>query len=218
MACQEAWAAWEIWDIKKYKLKTPSKEGVLLGIAMVDEDLRKAAEKIVEQRIAPIREKMLADEKSRHDKALDEITKGWPILEEKSEKFVAQVISLEGVMFGAVVIFTNTQNITVFLLFALISMIISMAFGVWSQDIAIKAKQWSIQFDWDNEMKRNWMFRESWKDKSIEFEKQLCKSSTDLMMKKPEYKLLKMFFILSLILLVIHFLSKPNIIFPSSIK
>jgi uncharacterized membrane protein YqjE len=49
------------------------------------------------------------------------------------------LITLEGVILGATIIFTNAQQITVWLVTAVCLILVSLIFGVWRQKISVEA-------------------------------------------------------------------------------
>lgn len=89
--------------------------------------------------LVPIKENALQQENERFKEKMEEITQDGKDLIKSIYDFRSQIITLEGVIFTAIIVFIS-NNSTLWLLSALISLVISMLFGIWSQNYLLTQK------------------------------------------------------------------------------
>jgi len=196
----------------------------------MDSDLKADLDKFLKARLDPINKKMVEQEKARHKQFLERHFEKYDQLAERHDSYISQLIALEGVIFGAVIIFTNSQQITVWLVLAVCLILISLIFGIWRQNISIQANYQSHEWNYYQELKNHWWTRELWKDETVKTEKEVIepniKNRETAYEKKFSYKFLKFLrlnadrienifvisFILSLFLLILHLFFKAPVL------
>lgn len=184
------------------------------------DDLKANLDKSLQQ----VNDKMLEQERSRHDEFLNKHFEKYDVLSEKASSSISQLMTLEGVMFAAIVILSNPEHATLWLFLGISSILVSLFFGVWSQKISIQSMYQSHEDGYYQELKNNWWKRELWGDKTIAAEKELIephiKDLENSYKKTYSYKILNLFrlnadrienifrgaFMLSILLLIIHFI------------
>lgn len=189
---------------------------------MDNNDLKKDLEKFVKGQIDPINKKMIEQEKRKHEAFMEKHFDKYDALSERQNSFRSQLITLEGVIFAAVVIFTNGQNVSVWLIAAITLILISIFFGIWAQDMFIASSYQSHEWNYVQAVRGNWWSRELWGDKTVKDEKALSEPELSKMeesyKKKITYKILKFLhlnadridnifkltFIIALFLLILH--------------
>ena len=98
---------------------------------ILNTDLKADLDKFLKERLDPINKKMIEQEKTRHKQFLEHHFEKYDQLAERHDSYISQLITLEGVIFGAVIIFTNSQQITAWLVMAVCLILLSLIFGVW---------------------------------------------------------------------------------------
>jgi len=187
-------------------------------------------DKYIEEKLASLRLKMIEQENIRHNQFLDHHFKKYTKLAEKHDSYISQLITLESAILGATVIFTNSQQVTVWLIIANILTIVSLGFGVWSQRLAVESGYQSLEWNYVQEERNHLRSRELWKDSTLEYDKDLIETELNkqeiAFQKKIEYKLLKALhlnadrvanifivsFIFSLLLLIMHLIFKAPVL------
>lgn len=188
----------------------------------MDIKLKEDLEKYLKAKLDPINKKMIEQENARHKQFLEKHFEKYEFLSEKHDSYISQLITLEGVVFGAVVIFSNPEQVSIWLILSVCLILISLIFGIWRQRIAINASYQSHEWNYCQEIKNHWWTRELWKDGTVKTEKEVIepniKDREDAYKKTFEYKVLKFFrlnadrietifivsFIAALFLLIMH--------------
>jgi len=196
----------------------------------MDTDLKADLDKFLKERLDPINKTMVEQEKARHKQFQERHFEKYDLLAERHDSYISQLITLEGVIFGAVIIFTNSQQITIWLILAVCLILVSLIFGVWRQNISIQANYQSHEWNYYQELKNHWWTRELWKDETVKTEKEVIEpnleDSETAYKKKFQYKLLKILrlnadriesifvisLIVSLFLLILHLLFKAPVL------
>jgi hypothetical protein len=152
-------------------------------------------EKSLKQQFESINKKMIDQEKVKHDAFLEKHFDKYDVLSEKQSSFRSQLITLEGVILAAVIVFTNNESVTIWLILSVCLILISIFFGIWSQDMSIQASYQTHEDDYSQELKRHWWLRELWGDSSVKTEKEFIGKHLEeregAYKKKFEYKILK---------------------------
>lgn len=182
-----------------------------------------------EKKIDSINKKMIEQEKERHQRFLEKHFEKYDLLSNKHDSYISQLITLEGVVFGAIVIFSNPPQASNWLVLSVFLMLVSMCFGIWRQKMAMNASYQSHESDYYEEFKRHWWTRELWKDDSVQTEKEIIeptiKNREESHKKGLEYKILKLLklnadrieaifvasFIAALFLLMLHMMFKAPV-------
>lgn len=199
----------------------------------MNNDLQADLDKYLKEHLDPINKNMIEQEKARYKQFLEKHFEKYDHLSERHDSYISQLMTLEGVIFGAIILFTNSQQITIWLISAVCLILVSLIFGIWRQNISIQADYQSHEWNYYQELKNHWWLRELWKDETVKTEKELIESSikdkeTDYM-KKFSYKLLKFFrlnadrvenifvvgLILALFLLILHLFFKAPVLLNS---
>lgn len=158
-------------------------------------DLKADLDKYLKEKLDPINKKMIEQEKEKHKQFLERHFAKYDELAEKHDSYISQLINLEGAIFGAVVIFTNSEQITTWLILAVCLILISLMFGIWRQNIAIESKYQSHEWSYYQELKNHWWSRELWNDESLKTEKEIIESNLKaretIYEKNLSYKILK---------------------------
>ncbi len=193
-------------------------------------DLKTDLERFLKQHLDPINKKMIEQEKERHKRFLELHSEKFEKLEERHDSYISQLITLEGVILGATIIFTNAQQITIWLVMAVCLILVSLIFGIWRKKISIEANYQTHEWNYYQELKSHWWTRELWKDNSVKTEKEVMephlKERDGAYKKKFEYKLLKFLrlnadrietifivsFLFSLFLLILHLIFKTPVL------
>jgi len=193
---------------------------------VIGTDLKADLDKFLKERLDPINKKMVEQERARHKQFLERHFEKYDQLVERHNSYISQLITLEGGIFGAVIIFTNSQQITIWLILAVCLILVSLIFGIWRQNISIQANYQSHEWNYYQELKKHWWTRELWKDETVKTEMEVIEpyleKQEDAYKKKLEYKVLKLLrlnadrienifvvsFVLSLFLLILHLLFK----------
>lgn len=200
---------------------------------ILNTDLKADLDKFLKERLDPINKKMIDQEKERHKRFLEQHAEKYEKLAERHDNYIAQLITLEGVILGATIIFTNAQQVTIWLVGAVCLILVSLIFGVWRQKISVEAGYQGHEWNYYQELKSHWWTRELWKDDSVKTEKEVIEPNLEkrdgAYKDKFEYKLLKLLrlnadrveaifivsFLLSLFLLILHLLFKaPSLLNP----
>src|SRR3989344_4585575 len=162
---------------------------------MQNEDLKKDLENFMKKQLEPFHKNMLEQEKVKHEQFLRKHSEKYEAISEKHSSSISQLITLEGVIFTAIVVFTSSEHITLWLILGICFILVSLIFGIWSQSIGIQALYDMQEFDYNQEMKNHWWTRELWKDGNVKTEKELIephlKGREDAYKKRFQYKLLK---------------------------
>lgn len=127
---------------------------------------------------------MIKEEKKRYEIFLKKYYDKFDVIEKKHDSYISQLITLEGVIFGAVVIFTSSDQFTFWLILAVCFILLSLIFGILRQSISIKGDYESQTWNYKFELESHWSLREIWKDDSVKNEKDFFKPKLD---KKEEY-------------------------------
>ncbi len=193
---------------------------------MNNEDLKIDFERFMKDRLDPINQKMIEQEKAnKHNKFLEKHSDNFTRISDKHSSMISQLITLEGVIFAAIIIFSEPETITVWILFSICLILISLIFGIWLQNIKTQSDYQSHEWDYKYELESSWWRRELWKDETVGVEKELIQSNLnerDMEYKKTyTYKVLKFFklnhdrvenifkatFLLALLFLIFHFIN-----------
>lgn len=185
----------------------------------------------LKEKLDPINKNMIEQEKLRHKQFLEKHFEKYDILSGKHSSYVSQIITLEGVILGIVVVFTNSQQVTLWLILAVCLILFSLIFGIWSQYIEIKASYQSHEDSYYQELKNHWWTRELWKDETVKTEKEIIEPNLDKTRtgykNQASYKILKFLrlnadrvenifiisFVIALSFLIIHLIYKaPNLL------
>lgn len=195
-------------------------------------NLKADLEQLVKERMESYDQKMIEQEKANHEQFLTRHFEKYDVLSERHKSYISQLITLEGVILGALVIFTNPQQMTIWLISAVCFILFSLIFGIWRQTIAIQSDFQSHEWNYYQKLKSHWWSRESlWNDQTVKTEKEIfgshLKDPTSTYTKTLQYKLLKLLkldadkveaifvvsLILALALLMLHLLFKaPSLI------
>lgn len=193
-------------------------------------DLKADLDKYFKEKLNPINKKMIEQEKERYKQFLERHFEKYDALSNKHDSYISQLITLEGVVFGAVVIFSNPQQISIWLVLSICLILLSLTFGIWSQRIAVNASYQSHEWNYYQEMRNHWWTRELWKDDTLKTEKEviepnIIKYREDAYKKTIEYKVTKFLrlnadrietifivsFIAALFLLIVHMVFKTPV-------
>jgi hypothetical protein len=193
-------------------------------------DLQADLDKFLKEKLDPINKQMVEQENIRHKQFLEKHFEKYNSLGEKHDSHISQLITLEGVILGIVIVFTNSQQVTIWLILAVCLILFSLIFGIWSQSIGIQANYQSHEWDYYQELKNHWFTRELWKDETVKTEKQIIEPNIpdkEIAYKKTlTYKILKFFhlnadrienifklsFVLALFIMILHLLSKAPVL------
>lgn len=196
----------------------------------MDTDLRADLDKFMKEKLDPINGQMVEQEKLRHKQFLEKHFEKYDALGEKHDSHISQLITLEGVILGIIIVFTNSQQVTPWLIVAVCLILISLIFGIWSQSLGIQASYQSHEWNYYQELKSHWFTREIWKDSTVKSEKEIIEPNiTDretAYEKTFMYKVLKtlhlnadrieaifkLSFVTALFLMIIHLISKAPIL------
>lgn len=189
-------------------------------------DLKADLDNFLKERLDLINKKMVAQENLRHKQFLEKHFDKYDVLKEKHDNHISQLITLEGVILGIVIVFTNSQQVTVWLILAVCLILFSLIFGIWSQSIGIQADYQSHEWGYYQELKNNWFLRELWKDETVKTEKQMVEPNIPDRQTSYEktimYKVLKFLhlnadrieaifkltFVVALFLMILHLITK----------
>jgi len=105
----------------------------------MDTNLKVDLKKYLKAKLDPINKNMIEQEKARHKQFLEKHFEKYDSLSDKHDFYISQLITLEGVIFGAVVIFSNPEQVSIWLILSVCLILISLIFGIWRQRIAINA-------------------------------------------------------------------------------
>lgn len=159
-------------------------------------DLKADFDKFLKEKLDPINKKMIDQETEKHKQFLEKHFEKYDELADKHDSYISQLINLEGAIFGAVVIFTNSEQITSWLILAVCLILVSLIFGIWRQNIAIESRYQSHEWNYYQELKNHWWSRELWNDESLKTEKEIIepnlKARETIYEKNFSYKLLKL--------------------------
>lgn len=201
----------------------------------MDSNLKADLDKFMKERLDPINKKMVEQEKERHKRFLEQHAEKYERLAERHDNYISQLITLEGVILGATIIFTNAQQVTIWLVLAVCLILISLIFGIWRQKISVEASYQTHEWNYYQELKNHLWTRELWKDDTVKTEKEVIEPNLEkrdgAYKDKFEYKLLKFLrlnadrieaifvisFILSLFLLILHLLFKAPVFLNSPV-
>lgn len=194
-----------------------------------NEDLKKDFNQYSFEHLNPINQKNIEQERNRYNKFLERHGEKYEKLSEKHSAFISQLITLQSVILTAIVLFAKPEEVTVWIILAICSILVSLFFGVWLQNISIQADYQNHQWEYKCEMEHHWWSRALWKDTTVKEERKLiephlkeCEYDYE---KTFTYKVLKVLhlnrdkienifkitFLISLFLLIIHFMSNPFI-------
>ncbi|MCL5095467.1 MAG: hypothetical protein M1575_01960 [Patescibacteria group bacterium] len=137
----------------------------------MDTNLKVDLDKFLKERLDPINKTMVEQEMVRHKQFMERHFEKYDLLAEMHNSYISQLITLEGVIFGAVIIFTNSQQITIWLISAVCLILVSLIFGVWRQNISIQANYQSHEWNYYQELKNHWWTRELWEDETVKTER-----------------------------------------------
>jgi len=82
---------------------------------MSNEDLKKDLENFLKKQLDPINRRNIEQEKARHERFLEKHAEKSEKLSEKHSSSITQLITLEGVILTAIVIFANPQEATIWI-------------------------------------------------------------------------------------------------------
>lgn len=191
-------------------------------------ELKANLDEYLKEKMAPLNKQMIEQEKARHSQYLEKHFEKYDELANKHDTYINQLITLEGAILGGVVVFTSPEQNTIWMMFSVCLILISIIFGIIRQNMAITSGYQSHEWNYANELKNHWWTRELWKDDSVKMEKDLMSKHVDGMetsyKKKFSYKILKFFrlnadriefifvttFIISLILLIVHLFTSTS--------
>ena len=194
---------------------------------MPDEDLKKNLESYLKKQLEPINRKNIEAEMEKHQRFRDKHAAKSEKLAEKHSAFISQLITLEGAILTAVIIFGKPEEATNWIVLAISFILISIFFGVWVQNIGAQADYQSQEWEYQQELEHHWWTRELWKDETVKAEKELIeqhlKDRENAYKSTFTYKILKFFnlthdrvenifkitFLISLVFLILHFVSIP---------
>lgn len=193
-------------------------------------DLKADLDRFMKEKLDPINKQMVEQEKLRHEQFLEKHFEKYEALGEKHDLHISQLITLEGVILGIVIVFTNSQQVTLWLILAVCLILFSLIFGIWSQSLGIQASYQSHEWNYYQELKNNWFTRELWKDSTVKSEKEIIEPNVagkeTAYEKTFMYKVLKMLhlnadrieaifkisFVLALFLMVLHLVTKAPVL------
>lgn len=155
---------------------------------MIDQQLKQDLDKFMEERMAPIRQKMIEQERKRYEEVVKQYQIKGEKLSDRTNNFYSQIITLEGVIVGAVVLFMGNQS-TIWVAIALILLVVSIVFGIWSQRLSLISAYWIHQFEHKNNLKSHWWTRELWGDDTVKTEKEIIEPHLEKEDDKKELKL-----------------------------
>lgn len=194
---------------------------------MNNDDLKRDLEDFLKKQLEPINRNNLEQEKARHERFLEKHSEKSEKLSEKHSSSISQLITLEGAILTAIIVFGKPEEATVWLILGICFILTSLFFGVWLQNIATQSGYQSQEWEYEQEMRHHWWTRELWKDESVKTEKKLIEPHLDergeAYKKTFTYKVLKFFhlnhdrvenifkitFLISLLFLIFHFISVP---------
>jgi len=196
----------------------------------MDNNLKANLSKFLEKKFDPINKRMLEQEKERHKQFLKQHFEKYDVLAQRHSSYIYQLITLEGGILAAIIVFTNSQQITIWFTIAVFLILLSLAFGIWRQHLSIQASYQIHQQDYCWGLESHWWTRELWKDETVKKEKEIIEPN----LKKSEidykntlsYKVLKLFrlnadrvenvfvisFVFALFFLILHLLFKVPIL------
>lgn len=142
-------------------------------------------------------------------------------LKSNHSQFIWQIITLEGVIFGGIMLFQDKSTVTISLFISLLCLILSIIIGVILQRLRIDSDYWSHDFRYKLRKGSNEFARKLWKDVTLDWEKEITKNInleestnsrefinkifTKLHLTQERIELgFVVFFIISLIFLFIH--------------
>jgi hypothetical protein len=155
---------------------------------MTNEELKKDFESTFKKLIDPINQKMIEQEKTKHDEFLKKHFEKYDRLHDRDLASIYQLITLGGVIFTAIIIFNKPDNATLWLTLAICSILVSLFFGVWLLYISIQAGYQSHENDYLQEMRHHWWTRELWKDNSVKTEKEITEPHLKEEEERHDYK------------------------------
>ena len=194
---------------------------------MSNEELKKDLEDFLQKKIEPINLKNIEQENERHQRFMDRHSEKSEKLAEKHSNSITQLITLEGVILTAIVVFGEPEEATIWLIGGIVLILVSLIFGVWLQTIGAQADLQSWEWEYQQELSSSWWRRELWKDTTVKDEKAMIephlKNREEEYKKKINYKIMKLFnlnydkienifkitFLVSLLFLIIHFINIP---------
>lgn len=192
---------------------------------MNNDDLKRDLEDFMKKQLEPINRNNIEQEKARHERFLERHSEMAEKLSERHSSSVSQLITLEGAILATVVVFGKPEELTIWLILGICSILFSLFFGVWLQNIAIQANYQSHEWEYEQEMRHHWWTRELWNDGSVKAEKELVEphlnERADAYKKTFTYKVLKLFhlnhdrventfkisFLISLLFFILHFVA-----------
>ncbi len=191
------------------------------------DELKKDLESFLKKQLEPINRTKLEEEKTRHERFLEKHSQESEKLSERHASSISQLITLEGAIFTAIIVFGKPEEITIWLIAGICLILLSLFFGVWLQNIATQSGYQSHEWNYIQEMKNHWWTRELWKDGTVKTEKEVIephlKQRENAYMETFTYKVLKFLnldhdkvenifkitFLFALLFLIIHFTSVP---------
>ncbi len=194
---------------------------------MSNEELKKDLENFLEKKLEPINLQNIEREKERHQTFMDRHSEKSEKLAEKHSNSITQLITLEGVILTAIVVFGKPEEATVWLIRGIVLILVSLIFGIWLQTIGTQADLQSWEWEYQQELNSHWWRRELWKDSTVKYEKAMIephlKEGEEEYKEKINYKIMKLFnlnydrienifkitFLVSLLFLIIHFINIP---------
>ncbi len=194
---------------------------------MQNDDLKKDLENFIKKQLEPVNRNNIEQEKARHERFLEKHSEKSEKLSEDHSSSISQLITLEGAILTAIIVFGKPEEATIWLILGICFILISLFFGVWLQNIATQSGYQSQEWEYEQEMKHHWWTRELWKDSSVKTEKEVIephlKERENAYKKTFTYKVLKFFhlnhdrvenifkvaFLFSLLFLILHFVSVP---------
>jgi len=151
-------------------------------------------QKYFKENIEPFNQKMLEQEKKRHELFLESHNSHTERLYERHHTTNIQLIALVGVIFAGVIVFANSEQISIWLVYALCSLLVSLIFGVWSLSIMIQASYDLHNMDYRSEVRNHKWNRKLWNDKTIDQTKKILERNIekdeDAFKKRVHYKIL----------------------------
>lgn len=192
-----------------------------------NDDLKKDLEDFLKKQLEPINKNNIEQERIKHERFLEKHAEKSEKLSERHSSSISQLITLEGAIFTAIIVFGKPEEATIWLILGICSILVSLFFGVWLQTIATEADYQSHEWNYGQEMRHHWWTRELWKDDTVKTEKELIephlKERDEAYKKKFMYKVFKFLhlnhdrveaifkitFLLALLFLIFHFVSVP---------
>jgi len=142
----------------------------------MNSDLQRDFERFAKEHLDPISKNMVEQERVRLTQDLEKFQEESRLLIHKHHTHISQLITLESIIFGAIIIFTNTEQVTLFLIISIVLILVSLIFGIWSQSLSDKEGFQANQWSYNERLRSSWMIREIWKDPTVKKEREMLES------------------------------------------